>query len=166
MAGIGRIARHLFATHWQIRRVFPKKTLDAIAQEIEVSEVTHDGQIRFVVECALSGIPLFRGISARERAIDVFSHLRMWNTEQRNGVLVYLLYADRSVEIVADRGVHDKTGSHEWESICHSMEAAFRADKFEEGAIAGIRAITRLLALHYPGTGASRNELPNTVVLL
>lgn len=166
MINVKRIVRHLFSTHWQLRRAFPQKTLAAIEQEIKTSECAHVGEIRFAVECALAGAPLYLGQSTRERAIDVFSHLRMWDTEHRNGVLIYLLLADRSVEIVADRGVHAKTTTPEWEKICRDMETEFRNGRYEMGVIGGVRAVTHLLTRHFPATGARRNELPDKVVVL
>jgi len=166
MINVKRIARHLSSTHGQVKRAFPPKTLSAIEQEIKTSESVHVGEIRFVVESALSGEPLYLGLSIRERAIDVFSHLRMWDTDHRNGVLIYLLMADRSVEIVADRGIHVKAGQPEWERICRVMETAFRDGHFEAGAIDGIQAVTHLLTHHFPANGAHRNELSNKVVVL
>ncbi len=163
---IKRICRHLLTTHWRRRRVFPRATLAAIEREIKDSESAHGGEVRFAVEDALPGLPLYLDQSARERAIDVFSQLRMWDTERRNGVLIYLLLADRSVEIVADRGVDAKAGAREWGEICRSMEAAFRAGCYEQGAVDGIRAVTDLLKKHFPSNGARRNELPDKVVVL
>lgn len=166
MINIRRIVRHLFSTHWELRRAFPQKTLGLIEQEIKVSESAHVGEIRFAVECALSGAALYLGQSTRRRAIDVFSHMRMWDTDHRNGVLIYVLLADRSVEIVADRGVHAKAGLPEWEKICHEMETAFHDGHFEAGAIGGIRAVTHVLKQHFPAAGERRNELPDKVVVL
>lgn len=161
-----RIFRHLLSTHRQVSRAFPRPVLVAIEQEIKASEATHLGEIRFALEGALSGSPLYRDQSARERAIDVFSHLRIWDTDYRNGVLIYLLLADHSVEIVADRGVHAKTGAPQWEKICRNMEVAFRNGRYEQGVVDGIRAINHLLTQHFPSNGASRNELPDKVVVL
>ena len=112
---IKRIAKHLVMTHWHVNRTFPGDTLVAIDRAIKASEAAHTGEIRFVVEGALDSMPLFKGQSARARAIDVYSQLRIWDTEHNNGVLVYLLLADRSVEIVADRGIHAKVGPEGWE---------------------------------------------------
>jgi uncharacterized membrane protein len=81
-------------------------------------------------------------------------------------VLVYLLLADRDVEIVADRGIHGRVGSNAWEAICRKMEAAFRAGRFAEGVEAGIAQINAVLAEHYPGAGTRGNELPDRPVLL
>jgi uncharacterized membrane protein len=161
-----RIARHLMATRRTVRRAFPRKSLAAIDKAIRESEASHRGEIRFVVEGALPIEPLLRGHSARERAIDVFSRLRIWDTERNNGVLIYLLLADRNVEIVADRGIDAKVGPEEWERICLGMESAFRRADFEAGGIGGIREVTRHLAAHFPAGGDDRNELPDEPVVL
>ncbi len=153
-------------THWQVNRAFPRQTLIAIEQAIKASETTHVGEIRFVVEGALHSTPLFKGQSARERAIDVFSQLRIWDTEHNNGVLIYLLLADRDVEIVADRGIHAKVGTREWENICRKMETAFKQANYEDGVVSGIQAVTQRLLKHFPASGAGQNELPDKPVVL
>jgi uncharacterized membrane protein len=161
-----RIARHLMATQWIVKRAFPRDTLMAIDKEIKASEAAHRGEIRFAVEGALHIVPLLRGQTARERAIDVFAQLRVWDTEHNNGVLIYLLLADRDVEIVADRGIDAKVGPEEWERICRRMETAFRQADFEGGVVGGIREVTRHLAVHFPPIGGDRNELPDKPVVL
>lgn len=159
-----RIVKHLLTTDWRTGRIFPRRALNAIERAIRESEATHAGEIRFAVEGALDGMPLFKGQSARERAIDVFSQLRMWDTELNNGVLIYLLLADRQVEIVADRGIHSKVGREGWEKICRKMEAEFQQGNYEGGLIGGIREVTHHLVEHFPATGNDRNELPNRPV--
>jgi uncharacterized membrane protein len=161
-----RIARHLLSTGWRVSRAFPRETLSVIDGAIKASEATHSAEIRFAVEGALDVAPLFRGQTARARAIDVFSRLRIWDTECNNGVLIYLLLADRNVEIVADRGIHAMVGSEEWERICRKMEAAFRKGDHEEGVLSGIREVTRHLAAHFPRNAGDRNELPDPPVVL
>ena len=163
---IKRIVKHLLMTHWQVSRVFPRNSLSAIEQAIKASETSHTGEIRFAIEGALDTKPLFQGQTARERAIEIFSQQRLWDTENNNGVLIYLLLADRDVEIVADRQVHVKVGSHEWESICRTMETAFRQADFQRGVIDGIRAVTRHLDRHFPASGANPNELPDKPLLV
>jgi uncharacterized membrane protein len=159
-----RLWRHLVMPDWQVRRVFPAVAMQAIERAIRESERTHAGQVCFAVEATLDTGRLLRGVSARRRALEVFSRLRVWDTEHNNGVLVYLLLADHDVEIVADRGIHARVGAEGWEKICREMEAAFRAGRFEDGTLAGIRAVSELLARHYPGTG--RNEIPDRPVVL
>ncbi|MDX8406490.1 MAG: TPM domain-containing protein [Mariprofundus sp.] len=158
--------RNLCSGHVMVRRVFPSRTLDAIEQTIRETEAEHDGQIRFAVEAALDLASLLKEQSAQQRALEVFSNLRVWDTEHNNGVLIYLLLADRDVEIVADRGVHARLGNEVWESICREMEMAFCADKFEEGVITGIRSVAQQLAHHYPHAGEKTNELPDRPVVL
>jgi len=164
--GIKRIGRHLLAHRWRERRVFPPKVLAAIEAAIKAGEATHTGQIRFVVEGALDGGPLFRNQPARERALDIFSHLRIWDTAHNTGVLIYLLLADRDVEIVADRGIDAKVGRAGWEQICTGMEADFRAGDFERGVIKGIEAVSRELATHFPPYVGEPNELPDAPVVM
>ena len=164
--GIKRIGRHLLLNRWRVRRAFPRQALANIEKAIKASEALHGGQIRFAVEGALDGAPLFKNQSARARAIDVFARLGVWDTQQSNGVLIYLLLADRDVEIVADRGFNDKVQQAEWEKICRLMEAEFRAGNFEGGVLKGVTAVTQLLAKHFPPGGAHRNELPDKPVVL
>jgi len=163
---IKRIGRHLIEHHWRVRRIFPPSVLARIEQAIGEHEKTHCGQVRFVVEGALDGRPLLRGQSARERALDVFSHLRIWDTAENNGVLIYLLLADRRVEIVADRGIDARVGAAGWEKICRDMEAEFAAGRFEQGVIKGIGAVSKELATHFPPRGGQRNELPDKPVVM
>jgi uncharacterized membrane protein len=164
--GIGRIGKHLVQHRWRARRIFTPKVLAAIEMAIRSGETTHSGQVRFVVEGALDGAPLFRDQPARERALDIFSQLRIWDTAHNNGVLIYLLLADRNVEIVADRGIDAKVGAAGWEKICVDMETDFKAGNFEGGAIKGIEAVSRQLAKFYPKHGAGPNELPDAPVVM
>jgi uncharacterized membrane protein len=164
--GIKRIGKHLLEHHWRVRRIFPPEVLAVIERTIKAGEATHSGQVRFVVEGALDGKPLFKDQPARERALDIFSHLRVWDTAHNNGVLIYLLLADRQVEIVADRGIDAKVGAAGWKKICAEMETDFKAGNFERGVIRGIEAVSRQLAAHFPKHGAGRNELPNAPVVI
>src|SRR6187399_3006704 len=150
---IKRIARHLVQHHWRAKQIFPPAVLGRIEQAIKQSETTHSGQVRFVVEGALDGAPLFRNQPARARALEVFSHLRIWDTAHNNGVLIYLLLADRDVEIVADRGIHVLVSSADWQKICEMMEVEFKKGNFEAAVIEGIDAVTRHLAKHFPQHG-------------
>jgi uncharacterized membrane protein len=157
-----RIVRHLFSS----RRAFPEKALAAIEQAIASSETTHRGEIRFAAEGALDSHALFGGQSARERAIEVFSQLRVWDTEENNGVLIYLLVADRDIEIVADRGINARVTPAEWERICRGVEQALARGAHEEAIVDGIKQISLLLAQHFPPRPGGRNELPDKPMVL
>jgi uncharacterized membrane protein len=164
--GAARLFRHLVANRRRVRSAFAPAALARISEAIAASERRHGGQIRVVIEGALDGEQLFAQQSARERAIDVFAQQRVWDTEANNGVLIYLLLADRDVEIVADRGIHARVGEAAWRGICATMEQAFARGEYEAGVLAGIQAATNHLAAHFPRQGAGANELPDDPVLL
>ena len=166
MARTHRLLRHVVTDHLSVRRVFPPAALAQIEQAIATGEKTHRGQVCFAVEGALPPLRVLRKLTPRERALEVFGLLRVWDTEENAGVLVYLLLADRDVEIVADRGISEKVQHAEWEKICRVMEAEFRAKNFEGGVLKGITAVTRLLAKHFPPGHSHGNELPDKPVVL
>lgn len=163
---IKRIVTHLLATRRQLNHAFPRSTLHAIEKAIKASESAHAGEIRFVVEGALDVWPLLDGQSARERAIELFSQLRVWDTEGNSGLLIYLLLADRAVEIVADRGIAARVDPQEWRKICLQLELAFRQSNYEDGALECVQAATRHLAAHFPAGACNSNELPDRPVVI
>ncbi len=159
-----RALRHLFALPGAVARAFPASSLKKIEEAVAESEKQHGAEIRFAVEAALDPIELFRKETPRERAVLVFSELGVWDTGQNNGVLLYLLLADRDVEIVADRGFNGKVSAAEWEAVCHVMETSLRAGRYEAAVLEAIGALTPLLARHFPAGAADRDELPNRPV--
>ena len=140
--------------------------LDSIETAITDSETRHYGELRFVVETHLSFNALIRRMSPRQRAIELFSQLKVWDTEQNSGVLIYLLLADQDIEIIADRGIHHHVGNDAWQTICQQMEQQFRQQQFEAGIIDGIYAISKLLTQYFPATNNNINELPNKPIVL
>ena len=162
-----RFIKHIFSAPWRVGLVFPTRSLKAIESAIAASETLHLGELRFVVESALETGQLWRAVSSRQRAIEVFSECRVWDTEYNSGVLIYLLLADRHVEIVADRGIHDKVGENVWADICRAMEERFRSGEFERGVLEGIAAITIQLKQHFPaGHAENPNEIANAPIIL
>ena len=161
-----RIFRHLFAPDWLVYRAFPRAALKRIEAAIRQSEAAHRGELRFAVEAGLDLLPVLRGLTPRQRALDVFSRLRAWDTEENSGVLIYVQLLDRDIEIVADRGVSANVGQAQWDAICHHMEEAFHARRFEEGVLEGIAEITTLLRTHFPARRENPDELPDRPVVL
>ncbi|MFN3594502.1 MAG: TPM domain-containing protein [Thiobacillaceae bacterium] len=161
-----RILKHLLYPDWSARRAFPPPVMARIEAAIAASEANHRGEVRFAVEASLGLQALLAGQSARERAVEVFSELRVWDTEENNGVLIYLLLADHDVEIVADRGVSRALAPDHWAEVCRSMEVHFRAGRYADGVLAGIAAIGRQLTALYPRAGADVDELPDRPVRL
>jgi uncharacterized membrane protein len=161
-----RVLRHLFATESGTRRRFGTTATLAIEAAIATAETRTSGEIRFAVETALDLPELLSGKSPRERALEVFGHLQVWDTELANGVLIYVLMADRDVEIVADRGAAARIPTADWEAVCRVMEEHFRAGRFQEGAVAGVAAAGALLERHFPARKDERNEQPDQPSLL
>jgi hypothetical protein len=166
-----RWLRHLFLDDIAVRRAFPRAALDAIGHAVGEQEKRHRGELRVVIEGGLPLMTLAAGRSARERALEHFTRLRVWDTEDNAGVLIYLLLADRRVEIVADRGIHARVGAAAWETICGAMQREFAAGHFDSGMLTGLAAVSDLLAQHFPAPaggdpGANPNELPDAPVVL
>lgn len=161
-----RIFRHLFLPHWSIGLAFPKRVLNSIARAVAESEKRHDAELRFAVEAGLTFAALRRGQPARQRAVEVFSQLRVWDTEHNSGVLIYVQLVDRKVEILADRGVSALVPQVEWDAICRRLEQSYRRREFEQGTLAAIEEITTRLARHFPPREANPNELPDRPVIL
>ena len=166
MVNFRRWLKHMFMPPWAWRRAFPQATLDAIEAAIGAGEPAHGGEIRFAIENSLPGVLAWRGISGRERAIEMFSNLRVWDTEHNSGVLIYLLLADHDIEIVADRGIAAQVEQPAWEAVAQAMEAAFHQGDFERGALTGIEQVSGLLAAHVPPQDRNPNELATRPVII
>ena len=161
-----RIIRHLCA-EGSGRRQFPSRVLDAIQHAVASGERTHQGQVCFAIEGALPLGELWRDCTPRERATQLFAHLRVWDTEHNSGVLIYLLLADRAIEIVADRGIAARVDQAAWAGICAQMRERLVARDYERGAVEGVGAVAALLAEHFPAQGGpSNNELPDRPILI
>lgn len=150
MVNIKRWFRHALMPPWRWRVLFPKATLSGIEDSLRNSSCQHLGELHFAVENALAPGKVWRGMSARQRAIEVFSNLRLWDTEENSGVLIYLLLADRAVHVVADRGINKHVAQAEWDAVVKSMEKEFRQGDFLSGSLQGIERTVKLLACHFP----------------
>lgn len=165
-AFLSRVLRHLVSGEWLVHRRFSPSDLNRITGAITQAEESHCGDIRFCVEAALDLSDLWNGLSSQDRATEVFSQLRVWDTERNNGVLLYLLLADRQFEIVADREVAKKVDPVQWRQICEEVEHSFKNQKFVDGVVLAISRISALLAQHFPRHADSRSELPDEPVIL
>jgi uncharacterized membrane protein len=161
---VTRLLKHLFIPDALAHRVFSASTLRAVEKAVKDSERLHRGEIRFVAEASLS-LPHLR-MPLRKRAEALFGELGVWDTEENSGVLIYVQLVDRRIEIVADRGIAARVPQKDWDSICRAMETAFKARKYETGAISAIQEVTSILAREFPARGANPNELPDKPTLL
>jgi uncharacterized membrane protein len=158
-----RLFRHRWLDEHDARRAVPPDMVQRLMQRVAASERRHSGEIRIHVEAGLPLSYLWRGATARERAVALFGKLQVWDTEHNNGVLIYLLLAEHAIELVADRGVNRHVPQHEWQAMVHRMGAAFRDGRFEDGLTQALEEVSAVLVQHFPlaeGT-ANPNELPD-----
>ena len=159
-----RLLKHRRLDAADAKRLLGDGALERIQQRVASSEAKHSGEIRVCVEAGLPLSYLRRNARARERAVAMFGKLRVWDTEDNNGVLIYLLIAEHAIEIVADRGLARQVNEAAWQRITATMKAAFQRGEFEAGLNQAVDAVDALLREHFalaPGE-ANPNELPDT----
>ncbi|MBL8323376.1 MAG: TPM domain-containing protein [Rubrivivax sp.] len=159
-----RILRHRWYDERDAARAIDAAALRRLEQQVAASERRHSGEIRVSVEAGLPLSYLWRGASARERAVALFGKLRVWDTEHNNGVLIYLLLAEHAIEIVADRGLARLVPQAHWDRVLAGMREAFRAGRFAAGLEGAVQAVDAMLASHFPVVEGAHNpnELPDT----
>jgi len=162
-----RIVTNLFGAWFQIGRQFPASALDAIAKTVAAGEGTHRGELRVVIESRLPVSAVASGVTARHRAAMLFSHLRVWDTEDNSGVLLYVLLAEHRIEIVADRGISRVVAPAEWDAITAHMRDDFANGHYREAVQTGVAEAGALLTRHFPSDGKPReNQLPDRPLVL
>jgi uncharacterized membrane protein len=166
MVKLSRWLKHAFMPPWCWRLSFPADVLTDIETAVKQSESQHRGELRFAIENSLAPGWVWHGMTARHRAREVFSNLRVWDTEENSGVLIYIQLADREVHILADRGINHCVAQSEWDRIAQMIQTEFHQGNFRQGSVKGIEEITRLLATHFPANSENVNELPNRPVII
>lgn len=168
-----RVLKHRWLDRSDTLRAIPDDMAERLALRVAASEARHTGEIRLCVEAALplsyvwqreSDGPTDRRV--RQRALSWFGRLGVWDTEHNNGVLIYLLLAERAIEIVADRALTQRVDSAQWQGMIDRLGAHLRAGAFEDGLTAALEEVSALLVDLFPlSPGALRpNELSNGVV--
>ncbi len=163
----GRLYRHVLATQRGAHRLFSEQIMRRLQEVVAAGEATHRGEVRLIVESALPLRKVRRGMSTRQRALDLFGTFRVWDTEENNGVLLYINIADRKLEVIADRAAAQAVAGAHWQAVCDLALRSFRAGDFERGVTEALQAIHESLAGAFPTHGTPRaNELPDAPVLL
>lgn len=167
MARLRRLLTNLFGQWFAMRRRFPEALLEEMTAAIASGERTHLGEVRFAVESRLSPWMVLDGVDAAQRARQVFGQLQVWDTEHNTGVLLYVLLAEKRIEIVADRGIASRVAQAEWDDICAGMQGSYASGCWREGSLVGIAAVHVLLQRHFPSSGSDNpDELPDRPMLL
>ena len=166
-----RVLRHRSQDSADTHRTIPADMVERLRQRVAASEQRHTGEIRIYVESSLPSSYLWRNASTRERAVMMFSKLRVWDTVHNNGVLVYLMLAEHAIEIVADRGLNTHVPAQQWQMLVTRMADAFRGGRYEDGLTQALEEVSAVLVEHFPAMDASGvsqpnpNELPDAPVL-
>ena len=166
-----RVLRHRSQDTTDTRRAIPADMVQRLMERVAASEQRHTGEIRIYVESSLPSSYLWRGADTRERAVMMFSKLRVWDTAHNNGVLIYLMLAEHAIELVADRGIDAHVPAQHWQMVVTRMADAFRSNRYGDGLTQALEEVSAVLVEHFPAmdaAGASQpnpNELPDAPVL-
>jgi uncharacterized membrane protein len=154
-------------------RAVPPAMAEQLQARVRASEARHSGEIVVCVEAALPNSELWRaGREAplpaviRERALFWFGKLRVWDTEHNNGVLIYLMLAERRIEIVSDRGISRHVHDAHWQAVVQGLGQHLQTGDFDTGLTQALQEVSALLVQHFPlqEGDANPNELSNRVV--
>ena len=167
LSRIWRLLQHRWVDERLALRGLGREGLRRIEERVAASETRHSGEIRVCIEAGLPWSYIRRRAPARERALALFGKLGVWDTEHNNGVLIYLLLAERRIELVADRGVDRRVDAGEWSAIVDALGSGLAADGIEAALHRAIDAVDALLVTHFPVAPgeANPNELPDAPVL-
>jgi uncharacterized membrane protein len=154
-----RFVHHSWYGSSDAKRAVPPAVQQRLQAQIKASEVQHSGQIRLCVEAALPLSYIWRGLAARSRAVTLFGKLRVWDTERNNGVLIYVLLAERKIEIVADRGLSQHVDSKTWQAVIQKMRLSLKDKQFEAGLAFAIEQVSQQLIAYFPDAVPHNNEL-------
>ena len=127
-----------------------------IIEAIRVAESETSGEIRVHIEQDCD-------MDVYERALDVFHFLKMDNTIQRNGVLIYVAVDNKAFVIFGDQGINNNVDDNFWNSTRDKIASHFKTGHFKQGLIDGIKESGSVLSAHFPWEHGDRNELDNTI---
>lgn len=156
-----RAWRHALAAATGRLEPVAARDIDALERVVTEGERHHTAEIRVVIERALPPLAVLRrGLTARERALQLFAELHVWDTEADNGVLVYLCHADRQVEILADRAAARRIPQAVWDDACATIARACAAGRAGDGLVQALGHLGTELAKAFPaGDTVNPNEL-------
>jgi len=139
-----------------VNKFFSKEEKEQIINAIKDAEKETSGEVRLHLESSCKGDPL-------QRAIVVFSKLKMQETEQRNGTLVYLAAKDRNFAIFGDEGINKVVPENFWEDVKEEMRKEFIEGNFAAGVTAGVSRIGEKLKEFFPYQSDDVNELADDI---
>lgn len=161
-----RLWRHRWVSEREALRVFDAAAFERIESAITEGERLHRAEIRFAVEPELDIYRIWASMTPRERALQVFSEQGVWDTEDNTGILIYLLWADHAVEIVADRAADRVLPAARWQEICAELTRACREGWHVDGVVAAVAALNQAMQAALPAAAGNQDELSNRSIVL
>lgn len=163
MEKLRRLLRHLWLDADDARHALGNAALDRLEARVRASETGHTGQICLCVEASLPPSYLWRHLARgealasviRDRAITLFGKQRVWDTEDNNGVLIYLLLAEHHIEIVADRALARCLAPAAWQDLVTQLATACRDTRFEDALGSAVDRLDSLLRADFPHSGGT-----------
>ena len=137
-------------------QLLSKEDEKSIIAAIESAEKATSGEIRLHIEKKLKIDPI-------ERAQQVFAKLKMFETEQRNGVILYIASEDHKVVIWGDEGIHNKVGQDFWDEELTKIIDQFKAGSYAAGIVECIGDIGEKLKEFFPYQSDDTNELSDEI---
>jgi uncharacterized membrane protein len=149
----------MFAFFRKKKQFFPEEDSRLIVKAIRHAEKNTSGEVRVYVESRCSWV------NAIDRAAEVFVSLKMDNTEQHNGVLVYVAIKDKQLAVYGDRGIHEKVGYEYWNKVVNEMLTNFNSREYGKGIAECVIQIGEALRNYFPfERDIDKNELPDEIV--
>ena len=140
----------------EIKTFLSKSDEQEIVDAIKIAETNTSGEIRIHIEATSKKEPY-------DRALDVFGELRMHQTEQRNGVLLYIAVDDHQFAICGDEGIDKVVANDFWDCTRDVIASHFKNGEFKQGIIAGILNAGEQLKQYFPWQTDDTNELSNEI---
>lgn len=139
-----------------VKEFIGEKGKALIEQAIKEAELNTSGEIRVHLEGKCSGDPL-------QRAVYIFNYLKMYNTQARNGVLVYVAVDSRKFAIIGDAGINAAVPEDFWDSIKEKMRSNFASGNYVEGLVVAVKEAGESLKKYFPYQSDDINEQPDEV---
>ena len=156
--------------HWALSPIpvkcsFPEEALGEITQCIEKAETTTSAEFEVIIERSLPLDILKSNSVAHTRAEQLFAQYRVWDTEDNNGVLIYLNLSDHAIELVLDRAAARLFTQEQLDVIVHKMSEKFQQKLFAKGICEAITELAKVLSAHFPNKPVN-DPLPNSPIIL
>lgn len=162
---ISKILHHWVLSPIPVKYSFPLRVLNSIEKQIESCETQASVEFRVIVERSLPMSYLRRDLGTKERARTLFGKYEVWDTEDNNGVLIYLNLTAHAIELVLDRNAMRAVSQDQINGIVEEMEVSFANKDFEGGVCRALEKLTELLKIKFPNKPVS-DPLPNSPILL